>query len=129
VCEFDCACAPLPQFRQRGSGIVINVTSSVTPLPLHLLSVYTGSKAAVNAFSGLLALELEPFGIRVRIVLPGRAPGTAFGENARKRMTAGFTPASTADDVLAGVDLAGRNAIVTGGCAGIGSTCWRLPRS
>ena len=31
-----------------------------------------------------------------------------------------FTPASTADDVLAGIDLTGRNVIVTGGHAGIG---------
>jgi len=31
-----------------------------------------------------------------------------------------FTPASTADEVLAGIDLTGRNAIVTGGHAGIG---------
>ena len=31
-----------------------------------------------------------------------------------------FTPASTADEVLAGIDLTGRNAVVTGGHAGIG---------
>jgi len=31
-----------------------------------------------------------------------------------------FSPASTADEVLAGTDLTGRNAIVTGGHAGIG---------
>ncbi len=31
-----------------------------------------------------------------------------------------FTPASTAEEVLAGVDLTGRNALVTGGHAGIG---------
>ncbi len=31
-----------------------------------------------------------------------------------------FPPASTADEVLAGIDLTGRNAIVTGGHAGIG---------
>lgn len=31
-----------------------------------------------------------------------------------------FSPASTADDVLAGVDLAGKNAVVTGGHSGIG---------
>ena len=31
-----------------------------------------------------------------------------------------FTPASTADEVLAGIDLAGRKAVVTGGHAGIG---------
>ncbi len=32
----------------------------------------------------------------------------------------GFTAASTADDVLAGIDLSGRNAVVTGGHAGLG---------
>jgi NAD(P)-dependent dehydrogenase (short-subunit alcohol dehydrogenase family) len=78
--------AVLPQFRNRRSGVVINVTSGVTLRPLHLLSVYTASKAAVNAFTESLALELEPFGVRVRLVLPGRAPQTSFGANARSRM-------------------------------------------
>lgn len=32
----------------------------------------------------------------------------------------GFTAASTADDVLAGIDLSGTNVIVTGGHAGLG---------
>ena len=31
-----------------------------------------------------------------------------------------FTPASTADEVLAGIELADKNAIVTGGYAGVG---------
>ena len=78
--------AVLPQFRERRSGVVVNVTSSVTLRPLHLLSVCTASKAAVNAFSESLALELEPFGVRVRLVIPGRAPQTSFGANARARM-------------------------------------------
>lgn len=78
--------AVLPQFRQRNAGVVVNVTSSVTLKPLPLLSVYTASKAAVNAFTESLALELRPFNIRVNLVLPGRAPETRFGENARPRM-------------------------------------------
>jgi len=82
--------AVLPHFRARRSGVIINVSSSVTLLPLPLLSVYTASKAAVNAFSEVLALELEQFDVRVRVVLPGRAPATAFGDNARLRMQAGF---------------------------------------
>jgi NAD(P)-dependent dehydrogenase (short-subunit alcohol dehydrogenase family) len=81
--------AVLPGMRERRSGVVINVTSTVTLRPLHLLSVYTASKAAVNAFTESMALELEPFGIRARVVLPGLAPETAFGANARARM--GFT--------------------------------------
>lgn len=76
----------LPQFRERRAGVVVNVTSSVTLRPLHLLSVYTASKAAVNAFTESMALEMEPFGVRARLVLPGRAPTTAFGANARARM-------------------------------------------
>ncbi len=78
--------AVLPQFRARRAGVVVNVTSSVTLKPLPLLSVYTGSKAAVNAFTESLALELAPFDVRVRIVLPGRSPETSFGDNARQRM-------------------------------------------
>ncbi|MGE3775510.1 MAG: SDR family NAD(P)-dependent oxidoreductase, partial [Gammaproteobacteria bacterium] len=60
--------AVLPQFRARGAGVVVNVSSSVTLTPLPLLSVYTASKAAVNAFTESLALELEPIGVRVRLV-------------------------------------------------------------
>lgn len=78
--------ALLPQFRQRRAGIIVNITSSVTLKPLPLLSVYTASKAAVNAFTESLALELQPFNVQVRLVLPGRAPETRFGENARPRM-------------------------------------------
>lgn len=78
--------AVLPQLRERRAGVIINVTSSVTLKPLPLLSVYTGSKAAVNAFTESLALELAPFGVRVGMVLPGRAPSTSFGENARRLM-------------------------------------------
>ncbi|WP_454856625.1 SDR family oxidoreductase [Rhizobium binxianense] len=78
--------AVLPQFRQRKDGVIVNVTSSVTLKPLPLLSVYTASKAAVNAFTESLALELRQFNVRVSLVMPGRAPETRFGENARSRI-------------------------------------------
>jgi NAD(P)-dependent dehydrogenase (short-subunit alcohol dehydrogenase family) len=85
--------AVLPQFRERRSGAIVNVTSSVTLKPLPLLSAYTGSKAAVDAFSEVLALELEPFAVRVRVVLPGRAPETSFGRNAMARSQDGIPEA------------------------------------
>jgi short-subunit dehydrogenase len=78
--------AVLPALRSQGAGTIVNVTSSVTLVPLPLLAVYTASKAAVNAFTESLALELAPLGIRARLVLPGRSPTTRFGENARARM-------------------------------------------
>ncbi|MCQ8241664.1 SDR family oxidoreductase [Rhizosaccharibacter radicis] len=74
--------AVLPGFRARRGGVVINVTSTVTLRPLPLVSVYRASKAAVNALTESLAIEMEPFGVRVHIVLPGRSPETSFGNNA-----------------------------------------------
>lgn len=73
--------AVLPQFRQRKSGVVVNVTSSVTLKALPLIAAYTASKAAVNAFTESMALELGAFGVRAHLVLPGRAPDTRFAEN------------------------------------------------
>jgi len=78
--------AVLPQFRERRAGVVVNVTSSVTLKALPLVGVYSASKAAVNAFTESMAVELEPFGVRVRLVLPGRSPETRFGDNARPNM-------------------------------------------
>ena len=85
--------AVLPQFRQRKAGVIVNVTSSVTLKSLPLLSIYTASKAAINAFTESLALELQPFNVRVSLVLPGRSPETSFGENARARMQSGAAEA------------------------------------
>ncbi|WP_058833613.1 SDR family oxidoreductase [Luteimonas abyssi] len=78
--------AVLPQFRLRGAGTIVNVTSAVTLAPMPLLAVYSGSKAAVNAFTESLALELAPLGIRTRLVVPGASPATRFGERARAHM-------------------------------------------
>jgi NAD(P)-dependent dehydrogenase (short-subunit alcohol dehydrogenase family) len=80
--------AVLPQMRERRSGVIVNVSSSVTLKPLPLLSAYTASKAALNALTEVSALELAPFDIRVRIVLPGRAPTTGFGDTARTKVQA-----------------------------------------
>lgn len=78
--------AVLPQFRARKSGVIVNVSSSVTEKPLNLLQVYTASKAALNALTQCLALELAPFDIRTRIVLPGQSLETPFAKNAQARM-------------------------------------------
>jgi NAD(P)-dependent dehydrogenase (short-subunit alcohol dehydrogenase family) len=72
--------AVLPAFRERHAGVIINVSSSTTLRPMPLVGLYRGSKAAVNAFTESLALEVKSFGVRVHLVLPGRAPETKFGE-------------------------------------------------
>ncbi|MES2742882.1 MAG: SDR family oxidoreductase [Pseudomonadota bacterium] len=85
--------ALLPQLRQRKDGVIVNVTSIVTAQPLPLLAIYTASKAAVNAYTESLALELAQFNVRVRLVLPGRSPQTRFGANAQALMEGGVPEA------------------------------------
>lgn len=75
--------AVLPQFRRRRAGVIVNVSSAVTYKPVPLVAAYRASKAAVNAYAESLAAEVAPFGVRVHLVLPGRAPGTRFSEAAR----------------------------------------------
>jgi len=78
--------AVLPQFRARKSGLVINVTSTVTLAPMPLVAAYTASKTAIEGFSGSLALELAPFNVGVKLVEPGYGPNTQFTANGAERM-------------------------------------------
>jgi NAD(P)-dependent dehydrogenase (short-subunit alcohol dehydrogenase family) len=91
--------ALLPQMVERGSGVIINISSSaafLTPAPLlH----YGAAKAALTAYSKGLATEFAGHGIRVNTITPGNVttPGadrvradiaSAFGLEA-EAMTAG----------------------------------------
>jgi NAD(P)-dependent dehydrogenase (short-subunit alcohol dehydrogenase family) len=78
--------AVLPQFRARGTGVVVNVTSSATLKPMPLVAVYTASKMAIEGFTASLAFELEAFGVRVKLVEPGYGPSTNFTANGGARM-------------------------------------------
>jgi NAD(P)-dependent dehydrogenase (short-subunit alcohol dehydrogenase family) len=69
--------AVLPQFRARRSGVVVNVTSSVTLTRMPLAAAYTASKAAVEG--------------QAKLVEPGYGPTTRFTSNGGARM-AGLIP-------------------------------------
>ena len=85
--------AVLPQFRAQRSGVVVNVTSSVTLAPMPLAAAYTASKMAIEGFTGSLAHELAPFNVRVKLVEPGYAPSTRFTSNVGARMDGLFPEA------------------------------------
>lgn len=74
--------AVIPQMRVRRSGILVNVTSSVTLGEFPLAAAYTATKQAIEGFSASLAHELGHFGVSVKLVEPGYAPTTRFGANA-----------------------------------------------
>jgi NAD(P)-dependent dehydrogenase (short-subunit alcohol dehydrogenase family) len=78
--------AVLPQFRTRKSGVLVNVTSSVTLAPMPLAAVYTASKMAIEGFTASLAFEVEAFNVRVKLVEPGYCPTTRFTSNGGQRM-------------------------------------------
>lgn len=88
--------AVIPQMRARRAGTIVNVTSSVTLASMPLAAAYTGSKTAVEGFTGSLAHELGAFGIRVKLVEPGYGPTTRFAENGAGRMH-GLIPDAYAD--------------------------------
>jgi NAD(P)-dependent dehydrogenase (short-subunit alcohol dehydrogenase family) len=73
--------AVIPEFRARRSGVIVNVTSSVTLAPMPLAAAYTASKMAIEGFTGSLAHELGAFGLHVKLVEPGYAPSTRFSQN------------------------------------------------
>ena len=78
--------AVLPQFRERRSGVIVNVTSSVTLARMPLVAPYTATKMAIAGFTASLALELEDFNVKVKIVEPGYGPTTRFTSNGGQRM-------------------------------------------
>lgn len=73
--------AVIPQMRERRSGTIVNVTSTVTLAAMPLAAAYTASKQAIEGFTGSLAHELGYFGIHAKLVEPGYGPTTRFTQN------------------------------------------------
>lgn len=64
--------AALPAMRARGAGVIINVTSVASRVPgTQYGGFYSSSKHALGTLSEALAMEVNPFGIRVACVEPG----------------------------------------------------------
>ena len=62
--------AVLPGMREQGHGRVVNIGSTVTPKLG--AGLYAASKAALRALTETLAVEVEPFGINVSLIEPGK---------------------------------------------------------
>lgn len=62
----------VPQMIEKGSGVVIHVTSIQSRLPLHESTTpYAAAKAALASYSKSLSKEAGPKGVRVNTVSPG----------------------------------------------------------
>lgn len=65
-----------PSWRERGSGVIVNVSSVQGRVATPLAGAYAASKYALEALSETLHYELGHFGIRIVVIEPGYiAPG------------------------------------------------------
>jgi NAD(P)-dependent dehydrogenase (short-subunit alcohol dehydrogenase family) len=63
--------ALVPGMVERGSGVVVHVSSIASHLPQPGEASYAAAKAALNAYSRELATAVGVYGVRVVCVLPG----------------------------------------------------------
>lgn len=84
--------AVIPLMRAQGGGLIFNISTALTKLPLHLpgLGAYVSTKDALNALTLTARAELAADNIRVGVIYPGLMT-TAFG-----------TPAPTTADIWPG---------------------------
>jgi NADP-dependent 3-hydroxy acid dehydrogenase YdfG len=69
---FNCMHAALPQMRQRGGGLVLNVSSIAGKRALNLGGIaYCASKFAQTALGTAVGQEVAPEGVRVSNIYPG----------------------------------------------------------
>ena len=59
------------KYMEKNDGCILNISSLSSTHPAAGSAVYGGSKAAVDAITATLALELGPNGIRVNAINPG----------------------------------------------------------
>lgn len=81
-------CQAVAAFMRGRGGSIVNVSSTLSERVAPFTIVYAATKAALNALTKGLALELAPDGIRVNAVLPGgvdtdmlRAPRLSPGDS------------------------------------------------
>jgi NAD(P)-dependent dehydrogenase (short-subunit alcohol dehydrogenase family) len=71
--------AAIPLLRAAGGGDIVNTSSESTLHPFPMLSMYVATKAALETFSEVLAMELRELDIRVTTVVQGTALGAGGG--------------------------------------------------
>jgi len=106
----------LPDFVERNSGRILNVSSTASLMPGPLQAVYYATKAYVTSFSNAIAEELCDTSVTVTALLPGPTK-TEFARVSGLEKADLFRKAASAADVArAGYDgmLAGKLDVICG---------------
>ncbi len=71
--------AVAPQMRDRGNGLILNISSLLGRVVMPFYGPYNSTKWALEAMSENYRIELSQFGVDVAIVEPGGFPTEFFG--------------------------------------------------
>lgn len=94
--------ALLPHMLERGSGVIVNISSSAAYLTPAPLLHYAAAKAALTAYSKGLASEVAAQGVRVNTITPGNV-ATPGADQVRADIAGAF--GLDPEDLSAGVPL------------------------
>jgi len=78
--QLELAQALIPAMRERGSGVIANVTSLGGRVVFPFFAGYNSTKWALEGISEGLWHELKPFGIRVKAIEPGYVDTAIWGK-------------------------------------------------
>ncbi|MEO0582282.1 MAG: SDR family oxidoreductase [Bacteroidota bacterium] len=109
----------LPGFIARGSGKILNVSSTVSLIPGPMQAIYFASKAFVTSFTNSISGELYGTGVTATALLPG-ATQTGFGAHSGMDKTDIYKKPASASDVAKD----GYNAMLTGKLQVISGLPW-----
>jgi NAD(P)-dependent dehydrogenase (short-subunit alcohol dehydrogenase family) len=93
----------IPSMRNRGGGVIVNISSNAGLLPRAHDPVYSTSKGALNAFTRSLALSHAADRIRVNSVCPGPVSDTGI---MNADLSKAHDPATTAQRMIDASPLA-----------------------
>lgn len=95
----------IPRMKENPGAWIVNVASIAGAFPITPNSVYGGAKAGMLAFSELLEIELQPFGVGVITVCPGRVVTAFFDHVSYQTRQAGWEVGivTPIEDVVHGV--------------------------
>lgn len=106
----------LPKMIERGSGRVLNVSSTAAVMPGPLQAVYYATKAYMTSLSNALARELQDTGVTVTALMPG-AMETGFakagGLDDTKLFAHAVAPRQVAEDGYRGM-MQGKLDVISG---------------
>ncbi|MCG8582571.1 MAG: SDR family oxidoreductase [Bacteroidales bacterium] len=74
--------ASLAQMRKQGEGLIVNISSGLGRFSAPFMTVYNGSKFAVEGLTEGLHYEVRPLGVDVVLIQPGAFPTEIFGKTA-----------------------------------------------